>query len=176
MKIVNIFAYKLFAIHYDGEVDNEYDRLLDLWNNTEYVKNFLDKNESDIPSDKTKKQFVQFIRENAIKIDEQLIEITESGNVSLSNFFRPLDNREFQFKILSLQKGRQYCLRLYAVKIDEDIFVVTGGAIKLPLQHLMEHREHTKIELNKLNAAKHYFKSQDVFNDESFFEFLSDIY
>lgn len=55
MKIVNIFACKLFAFHYKGEADNKYDRLLDLWHDTEYVKRFLDENEGDIPQNKTKK-------------------------------------------------------------------------------------------------------------------------
>lgn len=31
MKIVSIFAYRLFAFQYDGEGLNEYDRLMNLW-------------------------------------------------------------------------------------------------------------------------------------------------
>lgn len=174
MKIVNIFAYRLFAFQYDAEEENEYDRLLNLWTDTGYVRGFLIENEADIPSHKTKRQFVEYIREDAIHIDEQLIKITESDDETLSNFFRPLHNSEFQFKVLSLQKRRQHSLRLYAVKIDEDTFVITGGAIKLPLHHLMEDRVHTKEELNKLNRAKDYLKNNDIFDEDSFFEFLSE--
>lgn len=174
MKIVNIFAYRLFAFHYDGEDDNEYDRLLNLWTDTEYVRHFVIENETDIPTNKTKRQFVNYILEDAIHIDEQLIKITESDDESLSNFFRPLHNSEFQLKVLSLQKGRQHSLRLYAVKIEEDTFVITGGAIKLPLHHLMEDRAHTREELNKLNRAKDYLKNNDIFDEDSFFEFLSE--
>ena len=99
MKIVNIFAYRLFAFHYDGEEDNEYSKLLDLWTDTEYVRDFLIENEADIPANKTRRQFVEYIREDAIHIDEQLIKITESDDESLSNFFRPLHNSEFQLKV-----------------------------------------------------------------------------
>lgn len=174
MKIVAIFAHRLFAFKYEGEADNEYDRLFDLWMDTEYVRSFLNANEKDIPNHKTKRQFVEYIRQDAINIDEQLIRITETTDQFLSFFFQALDNKEYQFKILSLQKGRQHCLRLYAIKIDEDTFVITGGAIKLPLHHLMEDREHTRVELQKLKSAKSYLKKNGVFDEESFFEFLNE--
>ena len=76
--------------------------------------------------------------------------------------------------MLFRSKGRQHCLRLYAIKIDEDTFVITGGAIKLPLHHLMDDREHTRIELQKLKSAKSYLKENGVFDEESFFEFLNE--
>ena len=174
MRIVTIFAHRLFAFHYKDEANNEYDRLLDLWTDTEYVRNFLNANDKDIPIHKTKRQFVEYIREDAINIDEQLIKITETTDQSLSHFFQPLYNNEYQFKILSLQKGRQHCLRLYAIKIDEDTFVITGGAIKLPLHHLMEDREHTRVELQKFERAKSYLRENGVFDEDSFFELLNE--
>ncbi|WP_430613208.1 hypothetical protein [Flavobacterium sp. JP2137] len=63
---------------------------------------------------------------------------------------------------------------MYAIKIDEDVFVITGGAIKLPLQHLMEDRVHTKEELRKLECAKEYLKDNGIFDEDSFFEFLKE--
>lgn len=174
MKIVTIFAHRLFAFHYNGEVNNEYDRLLDLWTDTEYARNFLNANDEDIPKGKTKRQFANYIRQDAYNIDEQLIRITETTDQLLSYFFKPLHNNEYEFKILSLQKGRQHCLRLYAIKIDEDTFVITGGAIKLPLHHLMEDREHTRVELQKLERAKSYLKENGVFDEDSFFELLNE--
>lgn len=174
MKIINIFAHRLFAFQYEGEADNEYDRLLDLWTNTEYTREFLIENSEDIPKNKTKKQFIQYIHEDALCIDEKLIKITESEGETLSNFFQALSNSEYQTKVLSLQKGRQNCLRMYAVKIDKDTYIITGGAIKLPLQHLMEDRAHTEIELQKIKTAQAYLKENDIFDEDSFFEFITD--
>ncbi len=174
MKIVNIFAHRLFAFHYNGEADNEYDRLLDLWNDAEYIYEFLKNNKADIPKNSTIVQVAEFIIEDALELDETLIEITQSGDKTLSYFFKPLHNQEYHVKILSFQKGRQYYLRMYAIKIDDDTFVITGGAIKLPLQHLMEERKHTKEELRKLKNAKNYLKENGVFDEDSFFEFLSE--
>ncbi len=174
MKIVNIFAHRLFAFHYKGEVDNEYDRLMNLWDDVEYIYNFLKENKADIPKHRTILQLAEFIIEDATEIDDVLMDITEETNKTLSHFFMPLHNSEGSVKVLSLQKGRQHCLRVYAIKIDQDTFVITGGAIKLPMQHLMKDRAHTITELQKLENAKSYFKENGVFDEASFFEFLKE--
>ncbi|MEJ5144437.1 hypothetical protein [Sphingobacterium sp. MYb388] len=174
MEIVDIFAERLFAFRYAGEADNEYDRLLDLWGDMEYVYNFLKENKQDIPKHRTISQIAGYIIDDAIEIDKTLIDITETEDKLLSHFFKPLHNLESGARILSLQKGRQFCLRIYAIKIDEDTFVITGGAIKLPLQHLMEDKDHTKVELQKLNKAQDYLKEMGIYDRESFFEFLNE--
>jgi hypothetical protein len=52
--------------------------------------------------------------------------------------------------------------------------VITGGAIKMPLHHLMKDRDHTRVELQKLKRAKSYLNENGVFDEDSFFEFLND--
>lgn len=170
MKIVPIFAQKLFAIQYEGEDENEYDRLLGLWGDTEYLVDFLLKNKRDIPDRRTLEEMANFLREDAFAIDDRLLEILEREDENLSFFFQPLHNQEYQTQVLSLQKGRRYYLRLYALKISEDIFLITGGAIKLT--RTMQERRHTQKELDKLNAARDYLRDQDIFDEDSFFEFL----
>ena len=171
MEIVCIFAERLFAFRYPEEEDNEYDRLLNLWNDEEYVYNFLKENREDIPKDKDIWQVADHITEDAEKIDEILINIGAEDK-TLSCFFRPLHNLETGARVLSLQKGRQSYLRIYAIKIDEDIFVITGGAIKL--HHLMEEREHTKAELQKLHNAREYSNENGVYDGVSFHELLNE--
>ncbi len=174
MKIVSIFAENLFALHYEGEAENEYERLLNLWNDPEYVYDFLKSNRLDFPTTTNIEIIAKDIFIDADYIDKTLIKITQSTTESLSYFFRPLRNSEYQFKILSLQKGRKNYLRLYAIKIDNNTFVITGGAIKLPLHHLMEEREHTLAELSKLKRVKQYLDENGVFDDDSFFEFFTE--
>jgi hypothetical protein len=174
MKIVPIFADKLFAFHYENEEDNEYDRLMNLWNDAEYIYEFLKANKRDISNEKNLKNLALKIIDDAEEIDQTLIQITEKHDAPLSQFFKPLYNHEYKVKILSLQKGRESLLRMYAIRIDDNIFIIVGGAIKLPLHHLMEDREHTKIELNKLNFAKDHLQRNGVFDEDSFFEFLNE--
>lgn len=170
MKIVSIFAERLFAFQYENEQDNEYDRLLTLWNDMEYLRNFLKENERDLPAGKTINQMAVKISDDSNTIDDKLIGISESPNKRLDEFFKPLHNQEYYIGKLSLQKGREHYLRLYAIRIDADCFVITGGAIKLT--RLMQERKHTNNELKKLEKAKDYLKSQDVFDEDSFFELL----
>lgn len=59
-------------------------------------------------------------------------------------------------------------LRLYAIRIDKNFFVVSGGAIKLTKK--MGDRNHTQLELDKLDLTKKY--CQDG-SDESFLAYSS---
>ena len=62
-------------------------------------------------------------------------------------------------------------MRLYAIKVDENCFLITGGTIKF--HHLMRERPHTALELEKINQCKDYLKENSVFDAESFVEFIN---
>lgn len=170
MRIVDIFAPKLFAFHYDNEDENELKRLLTLWNNPIYISTFLDENKSDIPPYENINKLELKIFDDANEIDDILYELSNDDAMQLEEFFAPLDNKEYYEVILSKQKGRKRYLRLYALKIDENCYVITGGAIKFT--HLMEEKDHTKEELRKIEMCREFLKSNDVFDAESFYEFL----
>jgi len=168
MKIDTIFAGYLFAFHYDGEADNELDRLMDLWTNVRYVKLFAQQNnKADIQT------FVTNRLDDADEIQDAIDEI-EKNNKLLNTFFLPLNNDETGVRILSLQKGKKKhnYLRLYAIRIDDNCFVITGGAIKMSL--LMKDHPLTLKELEKLSWAKSYLQDNGVFDNDSFFEFLTE--
>jgi len=172
MKIVSIFAEKLFAFHYKGEDENELHRLLDLWYDVSYLHQFVKEHKTDT-NYKSVSELVRQLIEDANYIDDTLTEICESKNIKLDTFFKQLHNSEFQASDLSLRKGRKNYLRLYAIRIDIDCFVITGGAIKFT--HLMEDREHTKQELLKLEKAKNFLQENGVFDNDSFYEFLIEL-
>ena len=44
MKIVSIFAAKLFSFHYKDETYNEFDRLMALWTDVSYIRSFAKSN------------------------------------------------------------------------------------------------------------------------------------
>lgn len=172
MKIVAIFANQLFAFHYDGEKMNELRRLLTLWNETAYLYEFVKSNKKDVPKDVSIQNFVYQLIDNANEIDDTLYEISVNSKRSLDEFFKPLDNQEYQIVELSKQKGRNIFLRLYAIKIDSNCFVITGGAIKF--HHLNKDRPHTQEEMRKLDKCRDYLKNKSVFDSDSFYEFLSE--
>ena len=174
MKIIHIFAQQLFAFHYKGEEGNSLKKVLTQWNDPEYIYQFLKENAADIKPGKNIAQLVNEIMEEGQFILETILEIINSDKQNLDHFFKPLDNNEYRIRELSRRKGRQKVLRLYAIRIESNVYVITGGAIKLPLQHLMQDREHTREELIRLNIAKDYLKNNGIFDEDSFFEFLNE--
>ncbi|WP_045115041.1 hypothetical protein, partial [Microscilla marina] len=131
MKIVSIFAQQLYSFVYqidDGSYNtDEYDRLMGLWTDVDYLRSYAKENNIlDI------NKFVLDRLEDAEEVQDLLEELTTQHN-PLEYYFTPLYDHETRVKILSLQKGKinQNKLRLYAIKIDDNCFVITGGAIKM---------------------------------------------
>ena len=98
MNIVPIFADQLFAFHYDGEADNEYDRLMELWTDVAALKAYAEENKiTDVI------KFVDEILENTERIQDFLEDINQSKE-PFGIYFEPLQNSE-RTKILAFQKG-----------------------------------------------------------------------
>jgi|SRR5699024_8969178 len=167
MEIVRIFADNLFAFQYEDEVDNEYDRLMELWTDISFLKEYAEKNEI-----KGIWSFVNNIVRDAEQIQD-FIEDLSQNEEPYEFYFEPLQLSEHN-KLLSLQKGkiRKNKLRYYAVKLDENCFVITGGAIKMS-QKMQEHPD-TDNELLKLRKAKEYLRENGVFDTDSFYELLNE--
>ena len=165
MKIVPIFDDQLFAIHYQNEVENEFDRLLELWTDVSFLIAYAKKNDL--------KNVVDFVNKILMDVEQiqDFLETLKHNNNPFGFYFEPLQNSE-QAKLLAFHKGkiRQNQLRFYAIKIDENCFLITGGAIKMS-QKMNEHLD-TLNELNKLKKARAYLRANGVFDDASFFELI----
>ena len=67
--------------------------------------------------------------------------------------------------------GHPSWLRIYAIKLDDNVFLITGGAIKLT--HLMEEREHTLEELKKMEQVRRYLIDNGVFDSEGLNDYIT---
>jgi len=83
-----------------------------------------------------------------------------------------LHNEETGILTLSKQKARRRWLRLYALRIDKNVYLITGGAIKLT--KTMEERPHTSEELAKLERCRQFLQNNNVFDTDSFKELLNE--
>jgi hypothetical protein len=172
MKIVSIFADKLFAFHYPSEEQNEYMRLLDLWT-PEYLVGFAEENKKYIkPPDLPIEVFINRVLDDVETLEDEVERHATNASAVLDVCFRSLYNQENCGKILSLQKKKCRYLRLYAIRIDKNCYVITGGAIKLTAT--MQEHPLTLNELEKLKQCKNYLQSQSVFDNDSFYEFISE--
>jgi hypothetical protein len=148
MKIVRIFEGNLYAVRFDGEELNVYDRLIEMWNDTLYLKKFYDENKRDFKKPKTFYKFRGEIYWAALQLDKTLVEMSKSDD--LSNFFEKLHKNENEKYKLSQRKGKFRFLRLYAIKKD-NMFIITSGAIKLT--RAIQDRKHTQAAYNDLKCV-----------------------
>lgn len=95
----------------------------------------------------------------------------EIPETNLQQVFRPLNNQEKDLTVLQSSKGliknkiiRNPKLRIYAVRIAENTYVVTGGAIKLTDR--MEERPHTKEQLVRLAKVKDWLRDEGILYPE----------
>ena len=150
-------------MEHEGVAENEYDRLMNLWTDVFYLRQFA--KESDI---KNIKSFIEEISEDAEDIQDFMNDVA----IGIGAFFKNLYNNESGFRVLSLQKGkphRKSYLRLYAIRIDAETYLITKGAITLVAR--MQENE----ELRMLNKVKAYLQDNDVFDSDSFQEFKTEL-
>ena len=93
----------------------------------------------------------------------------------MDSIFKPLDITDIRNTELTRQKARNWYrkrhdswLRIYAIRLEPNVYVVTGGAIKLT--RTMQDRKHTMIELAKLNKCKDFLTQNRVFDKDSFID------
>jgi len=165
MKIVRIFANQLFAFKYENEADNEYDRLMELWTDVTFLRSYAKMNNIDDVS-----SFINEILQDAEQIQDFLENLNQDKQ-PYGFYFEPIQDTE-RNRLLSFQKGKikKNRLRYYAIKLDANCFVITGGAIKMS-QTMKEHPD-TANELIKLKRARAYLNENGVFDDDSFYELL----
>jgi len=173
MKIVSIFGENLTAAKYVGEDADELERLLDLWDSSEYLQHFFEKHIQDLAYFKlTIDEAILHTREEAHLLSEKLFDAVQNDPINLETLFRNLHNEEAGILTLSKQKARRRWLRLYALRIDKNVYLITGGAIKLT--KAMEERPHTSEELAKLERCRQFLQNNNVFDTDSFKELLNE--
>jgi hypothetical protein len=174
MKLVPIFIAQdsedgLWSIHLDGELQSEFERFFDLVNDTEWLHNFFDLNKADLHSGffgtLNLGEAVVRTLEEAEEMESTIYDFSEQGFDgglnNLQHLFKPLNN--FEYTITKHQKSkariRKGWLRLYAIRLAKNCYLVTGGAIKLT-QDMK--RGHLQEELKKLEQAKHFLRDNGI--------------
>src|SRR5690606_9644981 len=101
-------------------------------------------------------------------------QLLDNPNISLEERFRPLDNLQSSF--INLNKSKCYgfdtpsWLRLYGLRVEKGVYVITGGAIKLT--HKMEERTHTSEELIKLEKGRNFLLEENVFDSDGLVDLI----
>jgi len=174
MKLVSIFVSDdaedgLWSILFDDESKSEFEKFFDLVNDIEWLHNFFDQNNADLYGgffgSITMGVAVSRTLDEAEEMENALYDYSERGfegnDGNLQHLFKPLNN--FEYTISTHQKSkarvRKGWLRLYAIRLAENCYLVTGGAIKLT-QDMK--RDHLQYELNKLEQTKQFLRDTGI--------------
>jgi hypothetical protein len=168
---------RLWAVRYDKDNVNALERVLSQWSDAEWLADFFMQNIDDLISYFKITNIEDAIYQTMEDRDEMACVIMDiSPEANLDRFFRPLDNNRTSEMILGKEKGRpnrQSWLRLYAIKLNVGIYIITGGAIKLT--RTMQEREHTLIELERMEKVRNFLLNEHVFDEESFEDYRKEI-
>lgn len=168
MQIINTFVPCLYSFKYTENLPDELERVFDEWADPLFLNDFFEENENDLNI--SIEDAIEKVKKEADFLRQKLIEFAKSKPNRLNELFKNLDNNVYTSEDLTHQKARNKWLRLYAIKIDNDHYVITGGTIKMDNQHLMQDRPHTNDELIKINKARDYLKDEGVYDADSFQE------
>ena len=176
MEIIPIFGKKLLAIRYPEEEKDEFIRLFELWNDIEYLEEFFDANINDLQSgfwEVTNVEDAIFETYNcANEFEQKLLNHAEESKKDLlsglEDVFKPLHDNRPEGEFLVKSKAKSSWLRIYAIRIEANVFVITGGAIKLT--QTMGEREHTEKELRKLERSRDFLKEHGILDSDGLIE------
>lgn len=180
MQILPIFTEQdegVYSIALDGSQQDVLTVLRDDWSNPEFVRNFFKKNKHllDQPrySDFTVNEASMKTLEDAIILFEQLENYARSGFESdyenLSDFFKPLHKNETNLPTYQASKTygisiKDSWLRLYAIRLDVNCYLITGGGFKLVAA--MQDDNYLTEQLNIIKETQQYLESMGVIYPE----------
>ena len=185
MEIVSIFDECLYSCQTQNgdEIGDElFDflyRIIDI----KWLREFFDNNISDLQNGIygiiTRDEAIKLTIEEANTFRKKLLGIKnlpiDEKKKAIEVLFRPLTNTESIVTKLQKSKAKgprhKSWLRLYGIKVEYGVYVITGGTIKLT--DIMDAKQHTRDELSKLSLCRDYLISEDIIDCDSFVEFLN---
>ena len=101
-----------------------------------------------------------------------------SPDANIDKLFRHLENSRIAEMLLGREKARgrrginDSWLRIYALKLERNTYLITGGAIKLT--RTMEEREHTLTQLRKMERVRNFLIEQGAVDVDGLKDIASD--
>lgn len=170
----------LWAVKYPEKDTDELTLLFRNWSNFNYLLDFFLNNLDDLQNFfhvERVREAIQDTFEDAGELEKLILDFPYTEN--LDGLFHPLslaDNRAVE---LTREKARNWererhasWLRVYAIRVEKNVFIVTGGAIKLT--PAMQDRPHTQAELDKMNKCRDFLKANGIFDQDSFIDYVNE--
>ena len=170
----------LWAVKYPEKEADELTILFRNWSNFNYLLDFFLNNLEDLQQFfhiQRIREAIQDTLEDADVLEKLILDFPYTEN--LDGLFHPLSLSDRRTAELTREKARNWrrerhasWLRVYAIRVEKNVFIVTGGAIKLA--PAMQDRPHTQEELNKMNVCRDFLNEHGIFDQDSFIDFVND--
>ena len=172
---------RLWAVRYDGANDNELFRLFDQWNDVLWLRKFFKENINDLSTyfkiTDINQAIIDTIEDSEI-LEGVILDISPEADLDL--LFRLLSNNRTIAEMLEKMKTRgertnchDSWLRIYAIRLADGKYIITGGAIKLTAT--MQERPHTQLELDKIEKVRCFLLDEGIVDDEGFIDYISEL-
>lgn len=159
---------RLWAVRYEGQGENILTLTFRDWYDIDWLESFFRNNMDDLES------WFHITDVDAAIYDTiedahllQCLILDISPEADLDVLFRPLENGRTSELHLGKEKakgrprsGHPSWLRLYALKLESGVYLITGGSIKLT--RTMAERGHTLEELKNLERVRNYLIDNGV--------------
>ncbi len=166
MEIVSIFADRLTSFRYGTDQPDEFSRLFSHWQDPEFLYSFFTEHSEDLQSGFfgaiSLQTAIRQTREEARRLEQKLLQLASGTPDNLDSIFELLKPEEPVDLARAKAKGDKpkTWLRIYAIRLQANVYVITGGAIKLTRS--MQDREHTKQELRKFERCKDFLRELGI--------------
>lgn len=165
MQAIDIYSPYVYSIQYDGQDQNEFDRLFTEWSDVESVTNFLERNKDYLkttvwertPEPESAARQVLDEAGELENLFDKLAENTQKGeHPDFDSHFHYLDGKykyELEYQPMkSYSGGRPPLLRIYAIKMNKNTYLITGGGIKLSdtIQNSPGLRDHVLQDIDRV--------------------------
>jgi len=180
MKIVAIFPPYIYSIQHDGRSENEFDRLFDEWNDVTHVIQFMVENIAYLndgiwhnirqPEDATAQ-----VLEEATLLEELFNELYKNAKngekPDFDSHFHLLEGKyKYEIKqppMKSYGTIHPSLLRIYAIKMANNTYLITGGGIKLAdkIQNSPGLKNHI---IQEIDQTREFLKANGIMDGSDF--------
>lgn len=187
MKIIRIFA-NLFALEVEAPTyplvpKDALSQTLAYWKDLDAIEAFFLNNHSILqaPYFQEKKLFGGAPEENALgaalllqkqaaDFETFLLKNCRAG--TLDYIFRFLNNNQYEYRGIDRSKAKNttfpFWLRIYAIRLEEECYLITGGGIKLT-EKMSEHKN-TQDALSVINRVRDWLVQEGIHDRDSLSE------
>jgi len=171
MKIVRIFAPNIYAVKFndvkqDTHETDEFNKFMEFTGNAVTLEEYFESNQSlltfyNITKEEAAVRTVEYASELYLKLKKHA--------TKPDSLFKPFKASE-KDGLFPKKKYKDFWIRLYAIKIKEGVYVITGGAIKQ--SKFMDGDPMTKTEKLKIQRCIDWLKNEGVTDYEAFQELI----